>query len=176
MARSHPHRQNTIVHQGITYNALASTSPTALPAAPSPTLSPAPPTAATQRHHQLPTAPTYHCRPKDSRKKKPNTRDNRHHPTTTKTRPTTSHEWHARNRRPLKRRPRPAPTPTTSTQSDHHETGQPSDITYDTLTVGRTSAANTHGTIHTTTNPTNDRPRCRHLQHPYRHLYDPGTG
>ena len=68
-----------------------------------------------------------------------------------------------------------APTPTTPTPSDHHEIRQPPSITYDTLTVGNTSAANTHGTIHTTTNPTYDGPRCRHLQHPYHHHHDPGT-
>ena len=38
-----------------------------------------------------------------------------------------------------------------------------------------TSAANTHATIHTTTNRTHDGPRCRHLQHSYHHHHDPGT-
>ena len=63
------------------------------------------------------------------------------------------------------------PTPT-----DPHETRKPPSIAYDTLTVGNTSIANTHGTTYTTTaNPTNDVPRCRHLQHPYHHHQDPGT-
>ena len=105
----------------------------------------------------------------------PNTGNNRHHPTWTTNRPTTSHEWHARKRRPPKRRPRPAPTPTTPTPTDHHETHQPPSITYGTLTIANTNAANTYGTIHTTNNTTNDWPRCRHLQHPYHHHHDPGT-
>ena len=40
------------------------------------------------------------------------------------------------------------------------ETRQPPNNTYDTLTVGKTTVANTHGTIHATTKPTNDVPRC----------------
>ena len=59
--------------------------------------------------------------------------------------------------------------------TDHHETRQPPCITYSTLTIGNTNAANTRDTIQTTTNPTNDGPRCRHLQHPYHHHHDPGT-
>ena len=107
----------------------------------------------------------------------PNTRNNRYHPTRTTNRPTTSQEWHARNRRPPKRRPRPAATPTTPTPTDHHDARQPPSNTYGTLAIGNTKATNTHGTIHTTTNPTNDGPRCRHLQRPdpYHHHHEPGT-
>ena len=55
---------------------------------------------------------------------------------------------------------------TTTRHANHHR---------DTLTVGNTNAANTHSNINTTTNPTNNVPRCRHLQHPYHHHHDPGT-
>ena len=58
------------------------------------------------------------------------------------------------------------PPQTTTRHANHHR---------DTLTVGNTNAANTHGNIHTTTNPTNNVPRYRHLQHPYHHHHDPGT-
>ena len=128
-------------------------------------------TATPPPHHSIDTLDhnrynTYNYRPKDSRRKYPNTRDNRHHQDRKPTdhQPTTSErraprqDWHARNRRPPKRRPRPAPTPTTPTPSDHHETRQTPSITCDTLTVGNTSDANIHSTIHTTTNPTNDVP------------------
>ena len=175
------HRQNITIHQGITYNALAigisggantlssaggtltnkvtSTTDTGNTTTPPPTHG-----IDTLDHNQC---NTYNYRPEDSRRNYPNTRDNRHHqdrkPTdnqpTTRARRAPRQGWPARNRRPPKRRPRPAPTPTTPTPSDHHETHQPPSITCDTLTVGNTSDASTHGTIHTTTNPTNDVPR-----------------
>ena len=55
---------------------------------------------------------------------------------------------------------------TTTRHANHHR---------DTPTVDDTNAANTHGYIHTTTNPNNNEPRYRHLQHPYHHHHDPGT-
>ena len=159
-----PPRQNTTIHQSITYSALAleithssaggALANTVTSTADSGNTAPPPTTHSTNL---------------------PNTGNNRHHPTSTTNRPTTSHGWHARNRRPPKGRPRPAATPTTPTPTDHHETRQPPSITYGTLTIGNTNAANTHGTINTTTNPTNDGPRCRQLQHPYHHHHDPGT-
>ena len=55
---------------------------------------------------------------------------------------------------------------TTMRHANHHR---------DTLTVGNTNATSTLGNIHTTANPTNDKLRYRHLQHPYHHHHDPGT-
>ena len=93
MARSHPHRQNTTIHQHITYNALAigitgganarssaggaltnnvtSTTDTGNTATP-----PATHSIDTLDHSQC---NTYSYRPKDSQRNYPNTRDNRHH-------------------------------------------------------------------------------------------------
>ena len=114
---------------------------------------------------------TCHYRPKDSRRRNPNTRDNGHHqdhkpakrgprvarpePPTTRTQaaPSTKHQQHPRHQ-------------TTTRHANHHR---------GTLTVGNTNTANTHGNINTTTNPTNNEPRYRHLQHPYNHHHDPGT-
>ena len=101
-----------------------STTPTltAPSAAPSPTPSPAPPTAVARQHRQPPAASTLSTTTDAT----PATTDPRtaegNNPTpettgTTRTtiRPNTSHEWHARNRRPPKRRRRPAPTAKTPT-------------------------------------------------------------
>ena len=187
MARSHPHRQNTTIHHGITYNALAlritgdtdthssagdalsntntSTTDSGNTATPPPTHS-----IDTLDHNQC---NIYHYRPKDSRRKYPNTRDNRHH----QDHKPTNHE--PRVARPEQPTTQTRAAPSTNTNDTHairppRDTPTPS-ITYDTLTVGNTSVANTQGTTHTTTNPTNNVPRCRHLQHPYHHHHDPGT-
>ena len=165
-------RQNSTIHQGITYNALAigitggantlssaggaltnnvtSTTNSGNTATPPPTHS-----IDTRDHNRC---NTYNYRFKDSQRNYPKTREATG-TTSTTSQLTTSHEWLARNRPPTKRRPRPAPTQTTPTPSDHHETRQPPSITCDTLTVGNTSDTNTHGTIHTTADPTNDMPR-----------------
>ena len=136
VARSHPHRQNTTIHQGITYNGLAisitsgantqssaagaltytvtSTTSSGNTATPPPTQS-----MDTLDHNRC---NTYHYRPKDSQRNYPNTRDNRHH----------------RDHKPTNHGPRVAhpELPTTQAQaapsantnnttpmpSDHHET------------------------------------------------------
>ena len=67
---------------------------------------------------------------------------------------------------------RPYWMPSTNTNNTH-AIRPPRDTP--TTTVGNTNAANTHGNIHTTTNPTNNVPMYRHLQHPYHHQHDPGT-
>ena len=189
MARSHPHRQNTTIHQGITYNPLAisitggantqSSAGGALTNTVTSTTDSGN-TATTPPTHSIDTLDhnrcnTYHYRPKDSRRNYPNSRDNRHH-----------RDYKPTNHQPRVACPEPPTTQvqaapstntdnTTPTPSDRHETRKPPSITYDTLTVGDSSVANTHGTIHTTANPSNDVSRCRHLQHPYLHHHDPGT-
>ena len=117
MARSHPHRQNTTIHQGITYNALAfgitgrantqsstggaltntvtSTTDSGNTATPRPNDS-----IDTLDHNRC---NTYHCRPQDNRRKYPNTRDKRHH-----------QDHKPINQKPRVARPEP---PTTQTQA-----------------------------------------------------------
>ena len=189
VARSHPERQNTTIHQGITYNALAisitsganaqssaggalantvtSTTHSGNTATPPPTHS-----IDTLDHNRC---HTYHYRFKDSQRNYPNTRDNRqrqnHKPT--------NHQPRVASPEPPTTQAQAAPSTntnnTTSAPTDHHETSKPPSITYDTLTIGNTSAFNTDGTIHTTANPTNDVPESRHLQHSYHRHHDPGT-
>ena len=189
LARSHPHRQNTTTHQGITYNALAisitggANAQSSAGGALTNTVTSSKDscnTAALPATHSIDTLDhnrchTYHYRPKDSQRNYHNTRDNRHR-----------QDHKPTNHQPRVARPEPptiqaqaAPSTDTNiatpTPTDHHETRKPPSITYDTLTVSNTSFANTHGTIHTTANPTSDMPRSRHLQHPYHHHHDPGT-
>ena len=184
-----PPRQNTTIHQGITYNAFAigitggantqssaggaltntvtSTTDSGNTATPPPTHS-----INTLDHNRC---NTYHYRPQDSRRNYPNTRDNRHH----RDHKSTNHQPRVARPEPPTTQAQAAPGTNTNnatpTPSDHHETRKQPSITYDILTVGNTSVANIHGTIHTTANPTNNVPRCRHLQHPYHHHHDPST-
>ena len=190
MARSRPHRQNTTIHQGITYKALAisitggantqssaggALANTVTSTTDSGNTATPPPTHAQHRHPRPQPVQHLPLQTKDSRRNYPNTRHNRHH----QDHKPTKHQPRVARPEPPTTQTQAAPSTntnnTTSTPTDHHETRKPPSITFDTLTVGNTSVTNTHGTIHTTANRTNDVPRCRHLQHPYHHHHDPGT-
>ena len=176
MARSRSHRQNTPRASPTTpYNANTHSSPggpltntiTSKTDSGSTATPPLTQSIDTLDHNRCNTC---HYRPKDSRRKSSNTRDNRHH----------------QDHKPAKQQPgvaRPEP-PTTQTQAApgtntnnqrHQTTTRHANHHHDTLTVGNTNAADPHGNIHTTTNPTNNVPRYRHLGHPYHHHHDPGT-